>query len=273
MWRSIVTPKVSRKNKLLIYTTKRNNFNLSTAQDQRERERQLLSAEMIPTKRTKLSFWAKLLELQTKMFWQAKQVQSHMYSSQPHEWPLMDKGIAYWLDSGSSAQIYLLGNILIWYSASVGFIIYTMLLIFYAVRRRRLCFDVSADEWQRFLIAGDTFYMGYLVHYLPYFFVDRTLFLHNYLPAFVFKLLLLCYVLEHLDYLLRRHCTGRGAIQQHVVRIYRLALILWLLAVCYVFVKFLPLSYGSRKMSATEITNLRWKDTWDFILQKNYALN
>ncbi|XP_032598902.1 protein O-mannosyltransferase 1 [Drosophila grimshawi] len=239
-------------------------------QDQRERERQLLSAEMIPTKRTKLSFWAKWLELQTKMFWQAKQVQSHMYSSQPHEWPLLDKGIAYWLDDGSSAQIYLLGNVLIWYMASAGLLIYAGLLIFYALRRRRLCFDISAVEWRRFLIAGDTFFVGYLMHYLPYFFVDRTLFLHNYLPAFVFKLLLLCYVLEHLEYLLRRHCNAVRGMQ--LVRLYRFVLLLWLFAVVGIFVKFLPLSYGSKKMSAKEIIDLRWKDTWDFILQKNYAL-
>lgn len=244
-----------------------------SAQDQRERERQLLSAEMIPTKRTKLSFWAKLLELQTKMFWNSRQVQSHMYSSQPHEWPLLDKGIAYWLDSGSNAQIYLLGNILIWYTASVGLLVYATLLVIYAVRRRRLCYDLSPSEWQRFLIAGDTFFVGYLVHYLPYFFVDRTLFLHNYLPAFVFKLLLLCFVLEHLDYLLRRYCLPHGGSLKHLVRVYRLGLMLWLIAVCAVFVKFLPLSYGSRKMSAQEIIDLRWKDTWDFILQKDYSLN
>ncbi|XP_068148459.1 protein O-mannosyltransferase 1 isoform X2 [Drosophila tropicalis] len=240
-------------------------------QDQRERERQLLSAEMIPTHRTRLSFWAKLLELQTKMFWHAKQLQSHMYSSMPHEWPLLDKGIAYWVDGGnSSAQIYLLGNVLIWYTASGGLFIYASLLAFYAVRRRRLCYDISMQEWERFILAGDTFFVGYLMHYLPYFFVDRTLFLHNYLPAFVFKLLLLCYVLEHLDYLLRRYCTGRGL---HLLQGYRLALIFWLVAVGIVFVKFLPLSYGSTKMSADEIINLRWKDTWDFILQKNYVLN
>lgn len=240
------------------------------AQDQRERERQLLSAEMIPTKRTRLSFWSKLLELQTKMLWHAKQLQSHMYSSQPHEWPLLDKGIAYWLDDNSSAQIYLLGNVLIWYLASAGLIIYATLLIFYALRRRRLCFDVSTSEWRRFLSAGDTFFVGYLMHYLPYFFMDRTLFLHNYLPAFGFKLLLLCFVLDHLDYLLRRHCSGRGL---HLLRLYRLMLLLWLVAVAATFVKFLPLSYGSKKMSAQEIIDLRWKDTWDFILQKNYALH
>ncbi|KAH8418747.1 hypothetical protein KR222_011712, partial [Zaprionus bogoriensis] len=242
-------------------------------QDQRERERQLLSAEMIPTKRTKLTFWAKLLELQGKMFWSTKQLQSHMYSSQPHEWPLLDKGIAYWLDSGSSAQIYLLGNIVIWYTASGGLLVYAALLVFYAIRRRRLCYDLSPEEWQRFLIAGDTFFVGYLVHYLPYFFVDRTLFLHNYLPAFMFKLLLLCFVVEHLDSLLRRYCLPRGGPLHHALRVYHLGLLLWLVAVCAVFVKFLPLSYGTRKMSAQEIIDMRWKDTWDFILQKDYALN
>ncbi|TDG41810.1 hypothetical protein AWZ03_011767 [Drosophila navojoa] len=239
-------------------------------QDQRERERQLLSAEMIPTQPTKLSFWSKLLELQTKMLWHAKQLQSHMYSSQPHEWPLLDKGIAYWLDDSSSAQIYLLGNVLIWYVASAGLVLYATLLVFYALRRRRLCFDISASEWRRFLSAGDTFFVGYLVHYLPYFFMDRTLFLHNYLPAFAFKLLLLSFVLDHLDYLLRRHCSGRAV---HLVRLYRLMLIAWLVAAAATFFKFLPLSYGSRKMSAKEIIDLRWKDTWDFILQKNYALH
>lgn len=225
---------------------------------------------MIPTHRTKLSFWSKLLELQTKMLWHAKQLQSHMYSSLPHEWPLLDKGIAYWLDDSSSAQIYLLGNVLIWYVASAGLVLYAALLVFYALRRRRLCFDISASEWRRFLSAGDTFFVGYLVHYLPYFFMDRTLFLHNYLPAFAFKLLLLSFVLDHVDYLLRRHCSGRAV---HLVRLYRLLLIVWLVAAAATFFKFLPLSYGSRKMSAKEIIDLRWKDTWDFILQKNYALH
>lgn len=243
---------------------------LQTAEDHRERERQLLTAEMIPTEKTRLSFWAKLLELQAKMLTQTKTVPSHMYSSMPHEWPLMDKGIAYWLDSESSAQIYLLGNVLIWYTATAGIFFYAVLLAFYAVRRQRLCFDISEAEWQRFLIAGDTFFVGYLMHYLPYFFVDRTLFLHNYLPAFVFKLLLLCFVIEHVDYLLRIICTGRGV---HIVRLYRLAIVLWLLAVLAIFVKFMPFSYGARKMTTNEVRDLRWKDTWDFVIHKNHALH
>ncbi|XP_016959180.2 protein O-mannosyltransferase 1 [Drosophila biarmipes] len=239
-------------------------------EDHRERERQMLTAEMIPTKRTRLSFWAKLLELQSKMLFQAKSLPSHMYSSMPHEWPLMDKGIAYWLDSESSAQIYLLGNVLLWYTATAGIGVYAALLAFYAARRQRLCFDISEQEWHRFLVAGDTFFVGYLMHYLPYFFMDRTLFLHNYLPAFIFKLLLLCFVVEHLDYLLRRVCTGRGV---HLVRLYRLMLILWLVGVLSIFSKFIPFSYGARRMSMSEVRSLRWKDTWDFVLHKNHNLH
>nr|NP_524025.2 rotated abdomen [Drosophila melanogaster]Q9VTK2.2 RecName: Full=Protein O-mannosyltransferase 1; AltName: Full=Dolichyl-phosphate-mannose--protein mannosyltransferase 1; Short=dPOMT1; AltName: Full=Protein rotated abdomen [Drosophila melanogaster]AAF50046.2 rotated abdomen [Drosophila melanogaster] len=238
-------------------------------EDHRERERQMLTAEMIPTKRTRISFWAKLLELQSKMLFQTKSVPNHMYSSMPHEWPLMDKGIAYWLDSQSSAQIYLLGNILLWYTATMGILVYAGLLAFYAMRRQRLCFDISEQEWQRFVLAGDTFFMGYVMHYIPYFCVDRTLFLHNYLPAFVFKLLLLCFVVEHLDYLLRRFCTGRGV---HLVRLYRLMLILWLVGVLSIFSKFIPFSYGARKMTLNEVRSLRWKDTWDFVLHKNHHL-
>lgn len=70
-------------------------FNFS-ASDQKERERQLLKSEMIPTERTSLSFWQKFRELQMKMFWQSETVQNHMYSSEPQDWPLMSKGIAYW---------------------------------------------------------------------------------------------------------------------------------------------------------------------------------
>jgi dolichyl-phosphate-mannose-protein mannosyltransferase len=71
-------------------------INLLSASDQKERERQLLKSEMIPTERTSLSFWQKFRELQMKMFWQSETVQNHMYSSEPVDWPLMSKGIAYW---------------------------------------------------------------------------------------------------------------------------------------------------------------------------------
>lgn len=68
--------------------------------DEKERERDMLNAEMIPLTPTKLSFWSKFLELQYKMLFVHKEnVQNHMYSSEPLDWPLLTRGIAYWVSS------------------------------------------------------------------------------------------------------------------------------------------------------------------------------
>lgn len=71
------------------------------------------------------------------------------------------------------------------------------------MRRRRLCYDIDENEWNRFIAVGEVLFAGYLVHFLPFFVVERTLFLHHYLPAFVFKVLLTAAVVDHVHYILR----------------------------------------------------------------------
>jgi len=61
-----------------------------------------------------------------------------------------------------------------------------------------LGFFCSADTWRSFVVVGEVLLLGFLFHYVPYFFVERTLFLHHYLPAFTFKVLLMAAVIEHL---------------------------------------------------------------------------
>lgn len=69
-------------------------------EDEKERERDLVNAEMIPLQATRLSFWNKLSELQYKMLLTHQEnVQNHLYSSEPLEWPLMTRGIAYYVSS------------------------------------------------------------------------------------------------------------------------------------------------------------------------------
>ena len=89
-----------------------------------------------------------------------------------------------------TAQVHLMGNIVIWYTASCCLALYCALLVFYLLRRRRLCYDIPEAEFQQFCGAGEVLLTGYLIHYLPFFFYDRTLFLHHYLPAYHFKLML-----------------------------------------------------------------------------------
>lgn len=146
----------------------------------------------------------------------------------------------------------------------MSLVIYAMLLVFYLLRRRRLCYDLDERNWQKFQTIGELFFVGYLLHFLPYFFVERTLFLHNYLPAFLYKCLLLCFVIEHIVTVLRN--VVRSEI---LVFVYKSLLAVWLTGIVYVFCKFLVLSYGTVKLSAADVIDLRWKDTWDFILHKD----
>lgn len=101
------------------------------------------------------------------------------------------------------AQVHLLGNIVIWYSGTVSIIVYSALLIFYLMRRRRKCIDITEEEWQKFVNNAYVLLAGYFLHFLPFLFVERTLFLHHYLPAFIFKVLLTAATIDHLYYLIR----------------------------------------------------------------------
>lgn len=162
------------------------------------------------------------------------------------------------------AQIYLLGNIVIWYSGFLSLVAYSGLLVIYLLRRRRLCFDLTDQEWIRFQEAGEVFFLGYVIHFLPYFFVERTLFLHNYLPAFIFQIMLLCFVIEHV------HLICRDVFKSVLLtRLHRLCVIFWLVAIFIVFKKFAVLSYGTTKLGVEDVISLRWKNTWDFILHKD----
>lgn len=157
------------------------------------------------------------------------------------------------------AQIHLLGNIAIWYSSTLSVLFYVALMVFYFLRRRRQIIDLSNQEWMKFESIGYILLMGYAINFAPYFFVERTLFLHNYLPALIYKICLLCAVVEHVYNILRK------TKQNIMIFTFKLIVVLWLVYVFYVFKTFLAVSYGRTKLTSESILSLRWRDTWDFI--------
>lgn len=103
-----------------------------------------------------------------------------------------------------------------------------------------------------------------MFHFIPYFFVERTLFLHHYLPAFTFKTLLLAALIEHI------YLTISDIFKIKFLKyIFIVFIFLWLCCIFYVFTKFIVLCYGTTPLTTNDIIDLRWKDTWDFIVHKN----
>jgi hypothetical protein len=93
-------------------------------------------------------------------------------------------------------------------------------------------------------------FMGWSLHYFPFFLMSRQLFLHHYLPALYFAILLLCAVFDFLTSTLR----PRWRLQ--------IAAVLIILAI-WNFSIFSPLVYGNT-WTKGECEKARWLRTWDF---------
>ena len=42
----------------------------------------------------------------------------------------------------------------------------------------------------------------------------------------------------------------------------------WYSCACHVFITLRPLTYGDKSLSPSELKALRWKDSWDILIQK-----
>nr|XP_054513823.1 protein O-mannosyl-transferase 1 isoform X26 [Pan troglodytes] len=125
------------------------------SQEQRERERELHSPAQVDVTRN-LSFMARFSELQWRMLALRSDDSEHKYSSSPLEWVTLDTNIAYWLHPRTSAQIHLLGNIVIWVSGSLALAIYALLSLWYLLRRRRNVHDLPQAKEREDLACGSS---------------------------------------------------------------------------------------------------------------------
>ncbi|XP_048368350.1 protein O-mannosyl-transferase 1 isoform X3 [Sphaerodactylus townsendi] len=239
------------------------------SQEQKEREVELHS----PTRMSigqNLSFMAKFTELQWKILTLKNEDTEHKYSSSPLDWVTLDTNIAYWFHSTSGAQIHLLGNVVTWMSANTATLVHVALFLWYLLRRRRNIHDIPEDAWWQWVSAGGLCVGGWAMNYLPFFLMEKTLFLYHYLPAVTFQILLLPIVLQHMsDHLCRISgslCPFRSVLSKSMHSAFVVA---WFSSVYLTYLTFRPLTYGEPPLSKAELQNLRWKDSWDLLIRKH----
>lgn len=110
------------------------------------------------------------------------------------------------------------------------------------------------------MLAGALCAGGWAVNYLPFFLMDKTLFLYHYLPALTFQILLLPVVLEHVCEHLCRSQMQRN--------IFHALVVVWYSIACHVFISLRPLTYGDISLSNSELQALRWRASWDILIRK-----
>jgi len=162
----------------------------------------------------------------------AANLQTHPWSSRPETWPLMLRPVSFWRKSagGFTAEINSIGNPAVWWGTTIaGF----LALLFWIPERGR------ERRWLLFAL-----WFGSI---LPFFPVQRTLFMYHYLPALVFAIFIAVGWL-----------TEPSAHQRHkTIALYSMVALAVIL-----FLYFMPFSYGLYLDDAARAQHF-WLPSWD----------
>jgi dolichyl-phosphate-mannose-protein mannosyltransferase len=179
------------------------------------------------------SFLEKFLEL-NRVMWEvnAGLTDTHTWQSRPEAWPLMNRGINFWVKDNK--QIYLLGNAVVWWSLSAVIALYVVYKGVWLLRWQRGYQDFRGDaEYSKFDTAFGSYVLGWALHYLPSFLMDRQLFLHHYLGSLYFGILAFAQFWEFLT----TRLIKKKAPSILVTIVFFLAAAAW-------YIRYAPLIYG-----------------------------
>ncbi|KAJ6115030.1 Dolichyl-phosphate-mannose--protein mannosyltransferase 1 [Penicillium sp. IBT 16267x] len=201
-------------------------------------------------------FLGKFWELQ-KVMWttNAGLVESHAWDSRPPSWPTLLRGINFW--GKEARQVYLLGNPLIWWSSTAAIGIYFVFKAIAILRWQRSCNDYRHVSWKRFDYEIGTSVLGWFFHYFPFYLMARQLFLHHYLPALYFAIMVLC---QQFDFVLNRIKIFGLASRPGIGKTLMTGFVLLTIAV---FTVYSPLIYGN-PWTKSACYKAKLLNTWDF---------
>ncbi|CAH0550291.1 unnamed protein product [Brassicogethes aeneus] len=181
-------------------------------------------------------------------------------TSRPWQWPINYRGQFF---SGSTYRIYLLGNPVIWWSNLVFIVIFLIIFASNAIKQQRGYIKSFTDSHKQKLVACAWLFLGWLLHYVPFWAMGRVLYFHHYFPALLFSSMItgitIDYLLEEVPKLFSENISNM---------VYHTALGIILSTIVYSFYLFAPLAYGMNGPTANEVNStmhgLKWIDSWEF---------
>ena len=201
-------------------------------------------------------FFGKFIELHQVM-WRtnAGLTDSHAWDSRPPSWPILQRGINFW--GKYHRQIYLIGNPIVWWSSTAALAIWAAFKVLAILRWQRNCRDYANPVFKRFDYEVGTQVLGWALHYLPFFLMQRQLFLHHYFPALYFAVIAFCQVFDFAT----ARIPGIGVRTNPAVN--RIASVAFLALSIVAFTLLAPLAYGN-SWTKGECQRVQLFSTWDF---------
>ncbi|GBN52516.1 Protein O-mannosyl-transferase 2 [Araneus ventricosus] len=181
-------------------------------------------------------------------------------TSRPWQWPINLRGQFF---SGQQLRIYLLGNPIIWWGNLILLQIFFILkLVFSVLEQRGLQVSpLLKDLNNKTINASFWLFLGWALHYLPFFAMSRVLYFHHYFPALIFNSMLSAVIINYLMNVFHHFLPDSLAkLIQHLI------LGLTITCVVYSFILFSSLAYGMESSAASKssTSRIKWLDSWEF---------
>ncbi|KAM3582441.1 hypothetical protein VKS41_005085 [Umbelopsis sp. WA50703] len=221
-----------------------------------ENENLPADAELVNYRRP--GFLSKFIEL-NQVMWNTNKglTDSHPYDSRPNHWPWLRRGINFWGGGDLHRHIYLLGNPLVYWSSTAAIVLYLVSKVATLLLEKR-GYNIEMGGLRKFYDeSAGFFFMGWLLHYTPFFLMGRQLFLHHYMPALYFAVLALAVTFD----LATIRMPNRRRIQTAAFAI---------LIIILVYRRFIPITYGEPWTQAS-CEKAKWLKTWDFDCNQFYT--
>ncbi|KAJ7658107.1 glycosyltransferase family 39 protein [Mycena rosella] len=219
----------------------------------------------------RMNFFKKFGELQLLMLQHnAGLTASHPYASSPINWPFLLSGISFWTENESQKQIYLIGNIVGWWTCIVALSIYVGILGADLLARRRGLDPIPDPVRNRLWNSTGFFMLVWGVHYAPFFLMNRQLFIHHYLPSHLASAMIagavLSFILsETVNYPVSVWGpTTRGRPKQYTDLGIKapIILVVFCMAMFACLLYFAPLTYGTPGLTGEQVNARRLLSTW-----------
>ncbi len=209
----------------------------------------------------KSDFWSDFVELHYTMIVKNNDLvpKYDSVNSWPHQWPFATVGIRMTDWEDKDRKYYLVGNPFVWWGVALSVGIYLILFMKKLLRRRSVkasplgSFANLDEDQSSFLYAGQVALGGWFLHYIPFFFMKRTLYLHHYLPALYFGILLFALMVDRI--------TSRSSWKTAVF------FILGIVAMG-IFIYFNDFVYGFTGPVFPKYKSHRWFSTWNFYMDE-----
>jgi len=218
-----------------------------------------------------MNFFRKFAELQTLMIQHnAGLTASHPYATNPINWPFLLSGISFWTENDTKRQIYMIGNVVGWWTCVVSLSVFTGIVGADLLARRRGIQPIPDFVRNRLWNSSGFFFIAWAFHYFPFYLMNRQLFLHHYLPAHLCSALVAGSVFnfimgESVNYPIsvpgpgmRRMPTARSDVGKNawaMVAVYLIPLIA-------MFVFLAPLTYGIPELDGDQVNARRLLSSW-----------